>query len=147
MYALLTLFETYLLGNVCNTPIIFACVDNCCRKHEKQYQPSLLTHVDSMRQTATQMWCLIRFLPQLIGHKVTISLQAFQRMFSSRFFLFSCLKIHTSKCEYGYGLCATTHHWTYRRPSLINISKPALSSTCPINLILAWLCDQCCPQG
>ena len=39
------------------------------RRHEASNRPSLLRTTD-MKQSASQMWCLIRFLPQLIGGQV-----------------------------------------------------------------------------
>lgn len=55
----LTLMKT----KVTNWQIIF-------RRIETSNRPSVQTSLEKMRQSAAQMWCLIRFLPQLIGHRV-----------------------------------------------------------------------------
>lgn len=42
------------------------------RKHESSNRPSVMTNLDGIKQTASQSWCLLRFLPQLIGNKVPV---------------------------------------------------------------------------
>ena len=42
------------------------------RRHEASNRPSVQRNTESMKQSASQMWALIRFLPQMIGHLVPV---------------------------------------------------------------------------
>ena len=43
-----------------------------CSHPDVANRPSVLRSFDSIKQTASQTWCLIRFLPQLIGERVPV---------------------------------------------------------------------------
>lgn len=59
----------YVVSSINMEPIVHYFIADC-RRLESSNRPSLLPNLEKMRQTASQMWCLIRFLPQMIGHKV-----------------------------------------------------------------------------